>query len=99
MQQWFDKACFVVPAAFTFGDESRTDPHLRGPRFAQVDSGLEKHNRFEVMDVILRAEAFNLFNTVHFFQPDTNEGDLTFGQILSTTGTPRLVQFSLKLIF
>jgi hypothetical protein len=99
VQEWFNTACFVVPLAFTFGNESRTDPHLRGPSFAQFDFGLEKHDRIKSTDLMLRAEAFNLANTVHFFQPDTNMADLTFGQILSTTGTPRLVQLALKLSF
>ncbi|MBV9158676.1 MAG: carboxypeptidase regulatory-like domain-containing protein [Acidobacteriaceae bacterium] len=99
VQEWFDTSCFMVPAAFTFGNESRTDPHLRGPSFGQFDLGLEKHDRIKATDLMLRAEAFNLLNTVHFFQPDTNAGSLTFGQILSTTGTPRLVQLAMKLSF
>ncbi len=99
VQEWFNTSCFVVPSAFTFGNASRTDPHLRGPSFTQFDFALEKHNRFESMDIVFRAEAFNIFNTVHFFQPDTNAANLTFGQLQTTTGTPRLVQLSLKLAF
>lgn len=96
---WFKTSCFAVPAPFTFGNESRTDPRLRGPSYTQFDTALEKHNKFESMDVMFRAEAFNLFNTIHFWMPDTNANSLTFGQILSTTGTPRVVQFALKITY
>ena len=97
--EWFNTACFQVPAPFTFGNESRTDPHLRGPAYANMDFALEKHDKFEGMDVMFRAEAFNMTNTPHFWAPDTNAGSLTFGQILSTTGTPRVIQFALKITF
>jgi hypothetical protein len=99
IKEWFDTSCFAVPAPFTFGNESRTDPRLRGPSFTQFDTALEKHNKFEGVDVMFRAEAFNLFNTIHFWMPDTNVNSLTFGQILSTTGAPRVVQFALKITY
>ena len=99
VKEWFNTACFVVPQPFAFGNESRTDPRLRGPSFTEFDTALEKHNRIEGMDVMFRAEAFNLFNTIHFWMPDTNANDLTFGQIESTTGTPRVIQFALKINF
>lgn len=97
--EWFNTTCFVVPAPFTFGNESRTDPHLRGPSYSNMDFALEKHDKLEAMDVMFRAEAFNLTNTPHFWTPDTNAASLTFGQILSTTGTPRVIQFALKISF
>lgn len=99
VKEWFNTSCFSVPPAFTFGNESRTDPRLRGPSFTQFDTALEKHNRIENIDVMFRAEAFNVFNTIHFWLPDTNANDLTFGQLQSTTGTPRVLQFALKISF
>ena len=99
VKEWFNTSCFVVPAPFNFGDESRTDPQLRGPSFTQFDTALEKHNQVKDLDVMFRAEAFNLFNTIHFWMPDTNANDLTFGQVQSTTGTPRVLQFALKITF
>lgn len=99
VKEWFNTSCFSVPAAFTFGNESRTDPYLRGPSYTEFDTALEKHNHVESMDIMFRAEAFNLFNTIHFWMPDTNANDLTFGQLQSTTGTPRVLQFALKISF
>ena len=28
---WFDPSAFALPASFTFGNDSRTEPGLRGP--------------------------------------------------------------------
>lgn len=99
VNEWFDTGCFSVPQPFHFGDESRTDPHLRGPSYSQIDFALEKHHHFEAMDLMFRAEAFNLFNTTHLWMPNTNAGALAFGQITSTTGTPRVIQFATKISF
>ncbi len=99
VKEWFDTSCFAVPPPFTFGNESRTDPRLRGPSYTQFDTSLEKHNRFEGLDVMFRAEAFNLFNTIHFWMPNTSANNTTFGRISSTTGTPRVLQFALKISY
>jgi hypothetical protein len=99
LNEWFDIGCFVVPPPFSFGNESRTDPHLRGPAYVDMDFALEKHAEMNHGDLMFRAEAFNLTNTAHFWLPDTNAGSLTFGQIHSTTGTPRVIQLALKITF
>lgn len=101
IQEWFNTSCFSVPPAFTFGNDSRTEPDLRGPSFTQIDFALEKNDHLfgDKANLMFRAEAFNLFNTPHFWLPNTNAGSLTRGQIQSTTGTPRVIQFALKLSF
>lgn len=45
-----------------------------------------------------RVDAFNVFNNVEFSNPDTNIGDLSFGQI-SSTADPRIMQVALHLKF
>ena len=52
----------------------------------------------EGLDLQLRAEAFNLFNHPNFNLPDNFLGSATFGRILSA-GSPRHIQFGLKLLF
>jgi hypothetical protein len=47
----------------------------------------------------IRADVFNLFNTVNFFVGDADINSTTFGRIGSTTTAPRIAQFSLKLDF
>jgi hypothetical protein len=74
---------------------------VSGPRFLNVNLALLKNIRFtESMRVQLRAEAFNVFNTVNFFN-NTQLASITsttFGQITST-GDPRILQFAARFEF
>jgi hypothetical protein len=95
--RWFNPAAFAFSARGTFGNAGRNI--LEGPGYANVNLGLIKHvvlgGRVRLQ---LRAEAFNLFNRVNLNLPDNFLGSPTFGQILSA-GSPRHVQFGVKLLF
>jgi hypothetical protein len=52
----------------------------------------------EGLTLQFRAEIFNLLNRPDFNLPDNFLGSPTFGHILSA-GTPRRVQFGVKLLF
>jgi hypothetical protein len=104
LNAWFNTACFSAPADFTFGNESRTDPNLRGDGVKNFDFSLFKRTRFgpdEKIGLEFRTEFFNLFNRTQFAPPNTSFGSANFGVVSSTyPGTnPRLVQFGLKFIF
>src|SRR4051812_14863095 len=100
---WFNTSCFSLPAPFTFGNESRTDPVLRGPGIANYDFAIFKRTAIsERFNLELRAEAFNLFNRVQFGQPNvvyTTAANSTFGQISTQLNQPRLMQMALRLRF
>jgi hypothetical protein len=88
-----------------FGDVPRN--FLRGPGVWQLDMAIAK--RFpikEQLQVDFRAEVFNLFNRAMYANPDGLISASDFGRIylpLNTTpvglGTPRQMQFMLKLRF
>jgi hypothetical protein len=104
LTEWFNTACFVSPADFTFGDESRTDPRLRGAGVNNFDFALFKRTQFgpdNKLGLEFRSEFFNLFNRTQFAPPNTSVGSSTFGQVTSIyPGTnPRLIQFGLKFLF
>jgi hypothetical protein len=103
VNQWFNTACFSLPAPYTFGNESRTDPGLRGPGIANYDFAVFKRTAItERVSVQFRAEAFNLFNRVQFGQPNlayTTAANSTFGVISSQLNQPRLMQMALRLAF
>lgn len=79
----------------------------RGPGYYEIDSALEK--RFvlaENKSVSVRAEAFNLLNNPSYATPSGNSSSGSFGRITSIlntgatgTGTPRRLQFALRLDF
>jgi hypothetical protein len=104
LTEWFNTACFTAPADFTFGDEGRTDPTLRGDGVKNFDFSAFKRTNFgpdEKLGLEFRAEFFNLFNRTQFAPPNTAFGSANFGQVTSIyPGTnPRLVQFGLKFVF
>jgi hypothetical protein len=86
---------------------------LKGPNAANLDLGLAKI--FPIIpsrqiNLIFRADAFNLFNHPNFSNPGASEPDIVdnaspFGQITSTISPPgqvgdiRVAQFSLRLEF
>jgi hypothetical protein len=102
LSKWFNTAAFSVPAAFTYGNASRTIPDVMGPRLINVDLALYKY--FTVRERYkfdLRGEAFNFANRPDFGNPATNASLPTFGTITSTlvTPLPRNIQLSLRFSF
>ena len=88
---WFNKDAFQLPAAFTFGNESRTDPVLRGPGIANWDFSVVKRTALtERVKLDFRTEFINLFNRVQFADPNTSKGNPNFGIITSQLNLPRL---------
>jgi len=74
---------------------------LRGPHQNNVDFSIIKRFRLsESQNIEFRSELFNFFNTVNYANPisDLNAGS-RFGQIISSSNNPRLVQFALKFNF
>ena len=102
LNEYFNTSCFTQPAAFTFGDESRTDSTLRSPGMDNWDFSLFKNfaltpeNRAHLQ---FRAEFFNIFNRVQFGYPGQSLGSSSFGVITTQYNSPRLIQFALKLGF
>ncbi|MGA9903202.1 MAG: carboxypeptidase regulatory-like domain-containing protein [Terriglobales bacterium] len=104
--EYFNTACYTAATAEAgdFGDVPRNS--LRGPDQKDVDINIVK--MFPVTErvkVEFRGEFFNAFNNVSFANPvgpNTNFAILAspyFGQILSTSTGPRVVQFALKVGF
>ena len=100
---YFNTACFTVPAAWTLGDESSTDPVLRGPGIANFDFSLaKKTNITERLNLQIRAEVYNVFNRVQFSLPNTSittAANPTTGWITQQQNQPRYIQLSARLVF
>ena len=105
--EWINPAAFAIPAPGTFGDAPRDV--ARAPAVWQIDLGISK--RFllsERVNLQFRSEIFNIFNHPQYGPPqaDFSAGPGVFGSILSTvntgpvgTGTPRQIQFGLRIAF
>jgi hypothetical protein len=103
LNQYFNTACYSLPAPFTFGNEARTDPTLRAPGMNNFDLALFKRTSFtEGARLEFRVESFNLFNRVQFGPPNTaftSAAGSTFGVITTQINQPRLLQMAMRLQF
>ena len=98
LKQWLNPAAFTQPAAFTRGNESRNDLH--NPSYKNVDFNANKNfPLFETVKLVFKAEMFNIFNHTNYGTPSNTVNNSGFGQILSSNGQGRLVQFALKVQF
>jgi hypothetical protein len=97
---WINTACYTNPGPFSFGNESRLDSHLRADGIKNFDLSLNKSTPIkENVRIVFDAEFFNIFNRHQFGIPDSTMTDAAFGQVTGTSGTPRVMQFALRLAF
>ena len=94
---WFNTSAFAISPYGMFGNAGRNI--LTGPGFSSVDVSVIKNTLIrEGLNLQFRAEFFNLLNSPNFFLPNSFLGSPAFGRILAA-GTPRRLQFGLKLLF
>jgi hypothetical protein len=94
--QYFNPAAFSNPAYGEFGKGPGRFEELRRPGGAYEDIGIMKHFTIGPVRAQLRLELVNLFNRHYFGNPNTGIGSDVFGQMTSTTGTPRQGQLSIR---
>ena len=92
----------VTPATPSLHSENESIPdegHL-GPGFWNTDLAFSRILNIKGSQrVELRVEAFNLFNTVNWANPNMTLGGNTYGRITNTAGEPRIMQFAAKFMF
>jgi hypothetical protein len=93
---WLSPAAYAVQPVNTPGNAKPVSAW--GPGFWTTDLSLVKRFAFNTFTADLRAEAFNLFNTVNYGQPNGTFGSAAFGQITSA-GDPRIVQLAVRIGF
>ena len=107
--EWVNPAAFAMPVSGTFGNAPRDI--ARGPGAWQIDLGANKRIPLsERMRLEFRSEVFNIFNHPQYGLPQATFGVPGFGSIIQTvntttpvspvgSGTPREMQFAVKLVF
>jgi len=96
--QWFNRAAFATPAAFTFGDVRRNSVY--GPGTQTLDFALARDFTVsERMKFQFRGEFFNALNHTNLGTPDRFVNTQQFGTITQATTPGRQVQLSARLSF
>lgn len=94
---WFDPTSFSYDVTSGYGTLGRNA--FRGPGRTNVDVAIAKELPVrETLKCQIRVEAFNLFNTVQWADPDENIFSDSFGQV-SDTYDPRVLQFAIRISF
>lgn len=98
-QQWFNTACYINTAQYTFGNAGRNI--LRAPGRNQLNLSLQRNFPFPILhegNLNLRLEGFNLLNHPQFNAPGSTIGNSLYG-VISSAGVPRQMQIAARLTF
>lgn len=98
IQQFFNTTAYAVPSAGQPYGNSPRNP-LIGPGTVRTDiSAFKRFALYEKLNLLYRAELFNLFNNTNLGNPNGTLGNANFGRITSADSA-RYVQMALKLEF
>ena len=79
---------------------SRNTPYARAPNYYNEDfSAIRNFHFTESAFLQLKAEFLNAFNRHIFSVPNASPNDANFGVVNGTIDSPRIVQFTLRVIF
>lgn len=100
-KSYFNTNLFSLPSSGDPGNARRR--FFSGPGIDNYDMSLQKSlNLSESRSLLIRAEAFNVFNHAQFCGPQSVNGDISdsseFGAVVSAAA-PRLLQLAAKLVF
>jgi hypothetical protein len=102
---YYNGNCFSIPNDQVPGNAPRFSANARGEGIKNIDMGIFKDFVVrEGMKLELRAEFFNITNTVRFRTPDSFLGDTSFGKVTrqvssSQAGGPRTGQLAIRFEF
>lgn len=99
--EWFNTACYQVPAYGTAGDAGRKG--LTGPHLFDWNQSVSKNwpiGKREGQKLEFRSEFYNLPNNTTFALPDMYAGTADFGELINgVRNGGRTIQFALKIHF
>jgi hypothetical protein len=94
---WLNPAAFTLPALGTYGNVVKGS--YFGPRYVDWDGALVRMFPIhEQINLMFRAEYFNLLNHTNLLDPTTTLSSGGFGSITSAND-PRIAQLALRLSF
>ncbi len=93
--RWYNAAAFANPTPYNYGNNDRV---VVGPHFFTVNWALWKEFKLkESLNLQLRFESFNLFNSTNKSNPDGTANDATAGLITNVIVPMRQFQFGARM--
>jgi hypothetical protein len=102
--RWFNAAAFTVPGQFELGNAAQYFGDFRNPPVFIENLSIQKRMKFPVhgdrtIDLIYRADAFNLFNRTNFGGIVGTIGNPNFGRPTGPQDAPRAITMGVRLDF
>ncbi len=102
--RWFNAAAFTTPGQFELGNASQYYGDFRNPPLMQENVSINKRMKFPVhgdrsIDLIYRADAFNIFNRTNFGGIIGTLGNPNFGRPTGPQTGARLITMGVRLDF
>ena len=102
--RWFNAAAFSPAAPFTFGSAALYHNDFRQPAIAFENVGIAKrtilfNNEKNPVELLYRADAFNLFNRTRFGGVNGTVGNVNFGRPTGPQVGARTITMGLRLNF
>jgi hypothetical protein len=95
--EWFNPANFGDPAPYVYGNSGRDSTTV--PGYWNLDANLQKHFRItDSIKMLIRADAFNLFNHKNFGEPGETI-DLPNTGVISSSTEARIVEVGTEISF
>lgn len=97
LTEWFDTTAYAAPNYGFFGNASNGT--IRGPGYTSFNVAIYKTIPIvEKVNMQFRAESFNVLNHPNFEAVSTGFGSGSYGRVTSA-GDPRIMEFSLRMMF
>ncbi|MGP8248212.1 MAG: carboxypeptidase regulatory-like domain-containing protein [Bryobacteraceae bacterium] len=98
VNEWFNPAAFAVQPAGTFGNLGRNA--IYGPGTIQWDMALSRSFKMkERYSLVVRSDFFNIMNHGNWNNPGLSIASPASFGVITTFGSPRIIQMSMKLLF
>jgi hypothetical protein len=95
--EWFNPANFGDPVPYTYGNSGRDSTMV--PGFWSIDGNVQKHFKItETVKMLIRADAFNLFNHKNLGEPGETI-DLPNTGVISSSTEARIVEVGAQIVF
>ena len=104
LTRWFNAAAFTSPGQFELGNAAQYYGDFRNPPLMQENVSINKRMKFPVhgdrtIDLIYRADAFNIFNRTNFGGIVGTIGNVNFGRPTGPQTNARLITMGVRLDF
>ena len=103
-RRWFNAAAFTTPGQYQLGNAAHYYNDFRNPPVFDERLAIQKRMKFPVggdrtVDVLYRADAFNLFNRTNFGGINGTIGNVNFGRPSGPQVGARLITMGVRVEF